>query len=129
VKRAYRLRHPRDFRRVRRDGRVYSHRLLRLTVAPNRRNRIRCGFVVGKHIGNAVQRNRARRRVREVVRLDFEHLARGVDLVFVIRSPDTTDVPFARLQEVVRQLLTQANVWHDALHEQQHPAHRQTWLS
>jgi ribonuclease P protein component len=83
--------------------------------------------VVGKHIGNAVQRNRARRRVREVVRLDFEHLARGVDLIFVIRSPDTTDVPFTRLQEVVRHLLIQANVWHDTLSEP-YPAHNQTQL-
>jgi ribonuclease P protein component len=125
VKRAYRLRHSRDFRRARRDGRVYSHRLLRLTVAPNRRNRTRCGFVVGKHIGNAVQRNRARRRVREVVRLDLEHLARGVDLIFLIRSPNTTEVPFVQLQEVVRHLLMQAGVWHGTLSEQQHPAHHE----
>lgn len=98
MKRAYRLRRPDQFQRVRREGRTVSHPLLRLTLNANRRKQTRCGFVVSKHIGKAVQRNRAKRRLREAVRLVFDHIAPGVDLVFVIRSPDVADVPLPACQ-------------------------------
>lgn len=113
MKRAQRLRRPRQFQQVRRAGRVYNQRLLRLTVLRNRRARTRCGFVVGKRIGNAVQRNRAKRRLREAVRLLYDHIAQGYDLVFVVRQSAVIDVPFTQLQATVRHLLTQADLWRE----------------
>jgi ribonuclease P protein component len=113
VKRAHRLRRPRQFQRVRREGRSVHHRLLRLTVAPNRRKQTRCGFVVSKRIGKAVVRNRAKRRVREATRLDFAHIAPGSDLVFVIRTPEVAEVPFASLRGAIRHMLQQGGVWRD----------------
>jgi len=85
--------------------------LIRLNVAPNRRHQTRCGFVVGKRIGNAVQRNRARRRLREAVRLLFPDIKPGMDLVFVVRNQDIVHVPFTALMESVETLLQRANVW------------------
>ncbi len=91
-----------------------SHPLIRLTVAPNRGKRTRCGFVVSKRIGKkAVQRNRAKRRVREAVRLTCEHIVSGFDLVFVIRTADVTDVSFSLVQTVVEELLRRARVWYE----------------
>jgi len=113
VKRAHRLRRPRQFQRVRREGRTYQHRLLRLTAAPNRRRQTRCGIVAGKHLGNAVQRNRARRRVREAVRLRFDQIPRGVDLVFVIRDPAVAHAPFEQVQEAVQHVLRRARLWRE----------------
>lgn len=113
MKRLHRLRRPDQFQRVRRDGRTVSHPLLRLTAAPGRRRQTRCGFVVGKRFGPAVERNRARRRVREAVRLDFGHIASGMDLVFVLRSAELNQVSFALLQETVRSLLRRAGLWRD----------------
>lgn len=100
-----------------------SHPLLRLTLNANRRKQTRCGFVVSKHIGKAVQRNRAKRRLREAVRLVFDHIAPGVDLVFVIRSPDVADVPFARLSAVLKELLVRAGLWREAAPQQQATEH------
>lgn len=88
-----------------------NHPLLRLNVARNTRNRSRCGFVVSKQIGKAVQRNRARRRVREAVRLVFDHIVKGFDLVFIIRTPDVAHVPFTDLQDSIEHLLRRAGVW------------------
>jgi len=113
VKRSHRLRRPEQFQRVRREGYTINHPLLRLNVAPNRRQRTRCGFVVGKRIGKAVQRNRARRRVREAVRLAFHSIVQGVDLIFVIRTPDVAKVTFSHLQHVIEDLLRRAEVWQD----------------
>lgn len=117
MKRAYRLSRPEQFQRVRREGWSVSHPLIRLTVAPNRGKQPRCGFVVSKRIGKkAVQRNRAKRRVREAVRLTYEHIVSGFDLVFVIRTVDVTEVSFSLVQAVVEELLRRARVWYEPTH-------------
>lgn len=59
----------------------------------------RVGFTVSKKVGNAVERNRVRRRLREVVRLsDADRLKAGNDYVLVGRRA-ALDLPFARLIE------------------------------
>lgn len=114
MKRAYRLRRPDQFLRVRRAGRRWDDELLTLNAAPSRRRVSRCGFVVGKRIGKAVARNRARRRVREAVRLAYDHIAPGWDLVFIVRSPALTTVEFRRIQSLVAKLLQRAGVWRES---------------
>ena len=111
MKRAYRLRRPDQFQRVRRTGRSWSTPLLTLNAAASRRRGSRCGFVVGKRVGKAVDRNRARRRVREAVRLIYERIAPGWDLVFILRSADLATIEFAQVQAVVEQLLRRAGIW------------------
>src|SRR6266511_5493977 len=80
MKRADRLRKPDQFQRARRDGRSWSTPLVALNAVGNKRRGTRCGFVVGKRVGKAVDRNRARRRLREAVRLTFDRIAPGWDL-------------------------------------------------
>lgn len=111
MKRVYRLRRPDQFRRARREGRSFTSPLLTLNVVPGRRKRTRCGFVVGKQIGTAVRRNRAKRRVREAVRLALPSIVSGYDIVFVARTADLLTVPFATISQTVEQLLRRARVW------------------
>jgi ribonuclease P protein component len=111
MKRAYRLRRPDQFQRVRRAGRSWSTPLLTLNAAASRRRVSRCGFVVGKRVGKAVDRNRARRRVREAVRLVYERIAPGWDLVFILRSSELATAEFARVQALVEELLRRAGLW------------------
>ena len=55
------------------------------------------GFTATKKIGNAVVRNRAKRRLREAVRCLLPRLARpGWDYVFIARQ-ETADIGWARL--------------------------------
>lgn len=115
MKRSYRLRKPDHFRRVRREGKTVSSPLLSLHVAASRRRGLRCGFVVGKHLGGAVERNRAKRRAREAVRLVLASIVRGYDLVFVVRSPDVATVPFLTLQETIVMLLRRAQLWQERI--------------
>jgi ribonuclease P protein component len=113
MKRAYRLRRPDQFRRARREGRTFVVPLLALNVIAGRRRRTRCGFVVSKQLGNAVRRNRAKRRVREAVRLSLSAITPGYDLVFVVRGPALLTAPFPAITEAVEQLLRRAKLWRD----------------
>ena len=59
----------------------------------------RCGFTVSKKVGNAVERNRVRRRLREIVRLaDAARMRVGHDYVLVGRRM-ALQTPFAQLKE------------------------------
>jgi ribonuclease P protein component len=66
---------------------------------------VRAGFTATKRIGGAVERNRAKRRLREAARLLLPSLARpGFDYVFIARGGVTTR-PWARLLDDVKSAL------------------------
>jgi ribonuclease P protein component len=59
----------------------------------------RIGFTVSKKVGNAVERNRVRRRLKEIARLSVStRMQTGHDYVLVGR-PAALTVPFARIAE------------------------------
>jgi ribonuclease P protein component len=70
----------------------------------------RLGFTVTKKVGNAVVRNRTRRRLKEAARLHLrDHPATGVDLVLIGRDT-TRRRPFAELIDDLRRALAKAGI-------------------
>lgn len=75
-----------EFDRVRREGRTWSAGHIVLNAAPNSQGKVRCGFISGKKVGGAVERNRARRLMREAMRSRLALTRPGWDLVFIGRA-------------------------------------------
>lgn len=57
-----------------------------LYARPNRLGINRVGITTGKKLGHAVVRNRVRRRLREIYRLNEDRFTPGWDIVVVARS-------------------------------------------
>ena len=67
---------------------------------------VRVGFTCSKKVGNAVARNRAKRRLREVARRVLPESGRpGWDYVLVGKAGVTADRPFEAMQDDLREAL------------------------
>lgn len=75
-----------DFRRLYARGKSAATPYMVLYCRPNRRAENRLGYTVSTKLGHAVVRNRVRRRLREIVRLNEPVLKQGWDIVVVARS-------------------------------------------
>ena len=73
------------FRRLYKTA-AQANSYLVLYCRPNHTGKNRVGITVSKKLGNAVIRNRVRRRLREVYRLNEDKFAPGYDIVVVARS-------------------------------------------
>lgn len=107
MRRAQRLRERRDFAAVYRRGRRYQGALLILRAVRTDRPLSRFGFTAGKALGNAVVRNRLKRRLRESVR--SLQVAPGWDIVLNARREAGT-AEYQRLQAQVSELMARARV-------------------
>ncbi|CAN5872712.1 ribonuclease P protein component [soil metagenome] len=83
-----------DFRRVLGSGRRSGRAGLTVVKAPGSAPFPRVGLVVGRKVGNAVRRNRAKRRLRHA--LTSTPLEQGMDYV-IIAGPQVVDAPFTDL--------------------------------
>ena len=71
---------------------------------------IRVGYTCSKKVGNAVARNRAKRRLREVARMTLPKLGRnGWDYVLVGRNTTTGSIPFDDLLRDMRRAIAKVH--------------------
>jgi len=80
------LRRRDDFRRVFDQRRSVSDACLIVYGHPNGLDYLRLGLSVSRRLGNAVVRNKIRRRCREAFRLTRDQMPVGLDLVLVPRG-------------------------------------------
>ena len=89
-----------EFRRAYARGKSYVTPLVVVYVVKNRHKEARVGITTSKKVGNAVQRNRSRRVLREAYRQLADRVKPGYDLVLVARGR----TPFVKSTQVQRHL-------------------------
>ncbi len=109
IRSEWRLKAEADVQRVWQEGAAWTHPLIILRARRNNLGTSRVAFVVSKKVGKAVERNRAKRRMREVVRVLFPRLEAGYDIVLIGRPP-LVSATLDQLMAGLQALLTRAGL-------------------
>lgn len=96
---AFRLRKHSQFCRVQSKGRRAGGKFLLVVFAPSSFLHVRIGLTVSKRVGNAVTRNKVKRRLRDILRHHKEELG-GYDVVWIARAEAATASHAALLRDV-----------------------------
>jgi ribonuclease P protein component len=107
VQRDQRLRRKRDFQAVYTNTRPTGGRLLAVRAHNTGGEHTRFGFVVPKAVGNAVTRNRVRRRLREAARA--LPIRPGLDVIIAAR-PAAASASFPDLSSALMALCARAGI-------------------
>ena len=109
MKRADSLKRKKEFRYTYRAGRSYSNRLFVCVSALNHDQKTYLGFSVSKKIGNAVTRNRVKRRMREAATPMIPEMKQGYNVILIAKA-SVVDSSFQDLCESVHQILVKAGL-------------------
>ena len=90
------LNHQKDFDVVYKKGKSQASRFVVMFYKKNSLDYSRISFLASKKVGNSVQRNRARRLMKEAFRLSDEVISPGYDIIMIARKPITE----AKMDEV-----------------------------
>ena len=124
MKRNFRLTRSTDFKRVRNSGKSYAHPLVVLVAIPSTTLRAspatenrsqeglpsRVGVTAGRSVGGAVQRNRAKRLLREAMRMLLPTIRPGWDLILIARQP-LQGATYQQVQAALSQLMQRADLF------------------
>jgi len=99
---------------VRRLGKSYAHPFIVLIALPNDMDRSRFATAAGRSIGNAVQRNRAKRSLREAIRPLIPSISSGWDIVLLARRPISM-AGYREIELALTNLLSRANLLENSL--------------
>ncbi len=109
MQRKFRLTRSTDFKRVRRTGKSYAHPFVVLVAHTSETPRVRIGVTAGRSVGGAVQRNRAKRLLREAMRPLLPDLLPGWDLILIAR-PALTSSSLQEIRRALTGLLRRAHI-------------------
>ena len=112
MKRQVRVRTNAQFQLIRQRGRSLSNELLVLCMLPNELAYSRFGFSISSRMGNAVARNRIKRRLREIVRLQMDDLQPGWDVVLIARRP-LRGADYQQMATACARLFRRAHLLHE----------------
>ena len=112
MKKAVTLKENYEFRRMYQRGKSAVSGSMVVYCKKNRLGRNRLGLTASSKLGHAVVRNRCRRRLREVYRLNSPALRQGYDLILVARGR-TVSAPWKELNDTFMKLCRKLDLLED----------------
>ena len=101
-----------EFRRLYQKGASSAGSCMVLYCRKNKLGHNRLGLTASVKLGHAVVRNRARRRLREVYRLNSPQLRKGWDIILVARGRTVT-APWKELNDTFLRLCRKLDLLED----------------
>ncbi|MFD0871816.1 ribonuclease P [Chlamydia abortus] len=100
-----------DFSKVYRWGKsTANHQFVLYRKEKNASQPLRVGVSVSKKVGNAVVRNRIRRVVKEIIRLNIDRIEGNADLIFIARKP-AADMSYHEMEKSLFHVLKKAGLF------------------
>lgn len=113
MQKEYRLTRREDFNKVYRHGKSAANHQFVVYVLNRYSGQtgdgFRLGISVSKKVGNAVVRNRLRRRIKEIVRLNREKLVSRKDFILIVRKP-AAEMEYAEMEKSILHVLKRADL-------------------
>ena len=110
------LKKNKEFQSVYRRGRSKVNRYFVMLYMKNNLPYNRIGISVSKKVGNSIVRHRVVRVVREIMRLHWEDVAQGYDIVIVARTA-AKDSEYNKFESAIIQLLKKHRLWKEISNE------------
>jgi len=107
LRRKFRLRQKSGFKTIFELGKNYSAKYVAIYVIYKGPNKF--GFIASKKVGNAVQRNRAKRLMREVVRLHICRIRKDIQIICIARAR-IKGVSYSEVESSMMYILRKANI-------------------
>ncbi|RED52696.1 ribonuclease P protein component [Cohnella lupini] len=107
--RKLRLRKREDFNVVYRYGRSFANSQFVVYWRKRSKSTFRMGVSASSKLGGAVVRNRLRRMVKEIVRLNSTKLHEDMDLILIVRKP-ALSLPYKQMESSILHVLRKAGL-------------------
>jgi len=105
-----RLKKKKDFEKVLKRGKGFREDFLFLKLIKNNFKISRVGFIVSKKISKkAVQRNKIKRKLREIIQLYLAKIQPGFDLVFLAK-PGIEKRDFWEIEQTIDKILKKSKI-------------------
>lgn len=105
LKRELRLRKKSNIKEVFAEGKNYSVKYVAIYVLKGPK---RFGFIASKKVGNSVQRNRAKRLMREVIRIHLSEIRNDIQIILIARAK-IKGVSYFEVEKTMMNMLKNAN--------------------
>jgi len=93
-----RVRDKKDFNKLYKKGVCVRSKYFNIIYLPNDLGHSRMAVVASRKVGNAVDRNRIRRRAKDLFRRNKERLAFSMDMLFIAKK-DLLSITWAEMRE------------------------------
>lgn len=106
LQKQYRMHKSSEYKRVFANGKSYTSKHVVIYLF---RGQTRYGFIASKKIGGSVKRNRAKRLMREIVRLNLDKIKKDFQIIFIARTA-IVNASFAEVKKSIFYVLRKAGV-------------------